>query len=185
MFSQYQKKDIYFPKYYNNFYELIKKSLEHYDNYTFQNMKKQKKIKNYKIKNINKNKQKLELYDNNNNKIYNGEFQTMITFKQSQKHKNYVWSWANIYYNNHSYYSKELLEYSYNLEYNEALLRELLINKLVSINNIDDEHFEIFKNILVSVIFYLMKKDNFFVINTNYKNGLYNDYVYLIDNVDF
>ena len=58
------------------FYEIIKNSLEYYDDYRFKTMKKQNKISIYKI---NKDNNTVKLYDKNNELLYDGKFQIIFT----------------------------------------------------------------------------------------------------------
>jgi len=157
------------------FYEIIKNSLEYYDDYKFNNMKKQVKIASY---NINKNNDAVKLYDKNNKLLYDGKFQIIFTLNYP---KNIIkWSYENSYYNKISYYSKQISEWIFHLDTKYDYLRELLIE-----SKILEDKYDISTYIKISIIYYLLKKPNFFYIKTKINNNEYYDYICLTDKVDF
>ena len=98
----------------NIFYNLVKKSLESYDIYREKNMEFQNKIDKYEIKINNDGNDIIIIYDKNNEIIYKGKFQLIITINKT--YKLFEWSWfifskkTNI-----IKYSKNLLLYGLNL----------------------------------------------------------------------
>ena len=139
----------------NLFYEIIKNSLEYYDNYCVKNNKKQKKISTYKI---NKDNNTIKLYDKNNELLYNGKFQIIFTLAYP---KNIIkWAYENSYYNKNSYYSKQILKWIFELDTKYDYLREMLfVEKTISSDKNDFSTY-----IIISIVYYLLKKPNFFYI---------------------
>lgn len=157
------------------FYEIIKNSLEYYDDYRFKTMKKQNKISIYKI---NKDNNTVKLYDKNNELLYDGKFQ--IIFTLSYPENIIKWSYENSYYTKISYYSKQILTWIYELDTKYDYLREVLLEENIS-NDINNRS----TYIIISIIYYLLKKSNFFYIKTNFNNNEYYDYICLTDKVNF
>lgn len=157
------------------FYEIIKNSLEYYDDYRFKNMKKQEQISTYKINNDNNT---VKIYDKNNKLLYDGKFQ--IIFTLSYPENIIKWSCKNSYYTKISYYSKQILKWIYELDTKYDYLREVLLKENIS-NDINDRS----TYIIISIIYYLLKKSNFFYIKTNFYNKKYYDYICLTDKVNF
>lgn len=157
----------------NLFYEIIKNSLEFYDNYILNN--KQELISTYKL---NKNNNTIKLYDKNNTLLYNGKFQVIVTlyypFNIIQ------WSYENPYYSQNSYYSTQILKYILLMDIKYNMLRDLLLFKTIPA---DQSNYSIY--IIISIIYYLLKKPNFFYIKTNLNNNVYYDYICLTDTVNF
>lgn len=173
MFNQF-KSDNLKPKQ-NLFYEIIKNSLEYYDDYKFKNSKKQEKISTYKI---NKDKNTVKLYDTHNELLYNGKFQVITTLYYPL---NIIkWSYENPYYTKNSYYSQQILKYilSMDIKYND--LRELLL-----FTQIHPDKNDFSTSIIISIIYYILNKPNFFYIKTDLNNNEYYDYICLTDTVNF
>lgn len=158
------------------FYETIKNSLEYYDDYRFKNIKKQEKISTYKI---NKDNNTVKLYDKNNKLLYDGKFQ--IIFTLSYPENIIKWSCKNSYYTKISYYSKQILKWIYELDTKYDYLREILLEE----NFNKDKDNSIIIYIIVSIIYYLLKKPNFFYVKTELNNNEYYDYICLTDKVNF
>lgn len=156
----------------NLFYETIKNSLEYYDDYRFKNMKKQEKISTYKI---NKDNNTVKLYDKNNKLLYDGKFQIIFTLYNNQKI--IEWSYENQYYIKNSYYSIQIFKYILSMDIKYNYLRKILIKKFY----VDGY----FPYIIISIIYYLLKKPNFFEIKTETNNNKYYDYICLTDKVIF
>ena len=158
----------------NLFYETIKNSLEYYDDYIFKNKKKQDKIYTYKI---NKDNNTIKLYDNNKI-LYNGKFQVIFTLYYPNN--NIKWSYENPYYTKISYYSNQIFKYILLMDIKYNYLRELLLST---------ENFQYKKElstyIYISLVYYLLKKSNFFEIKTETNNNEYYDYICLTDKVNF
>jgi hypothetical protein len=162
------------------FYETIKNSLEYYDDYRFKNIKKQEKISTYKI---NKDNNTVKLYDKNNILLYNGKFQVITTIYYPL---NLIkWSYENPYYTNNSYYSSQILNYilSMDIKYND--LREYLLFNEITQSTYTKTKEELSTNIKISIIYYLLKKPNFFYVKTELNNNEYYDYICLTDKVNF
>jgi hypothetical protein len=156
----------------NLFYETIKNSLEYYDDYIFKNKKRQDKIFTYKI---NKDNNTIKLYDKNNKLLYDGKFQVIFTL--NYPNNNIKWSYEIPYYINNSYYSNQIFKYILSMDIKYNYLRKILIKKLY----VDGY----FSYIIISIIYYLLKKSNFFYIKTNFNNNEYDDYICLTDKVNF
>ena len=159
----------------NLFYETIKNSLEYYDDYSFKNENKQDKIFTYKI---NKDNTTIKLYDKNNKLLYDGKFQIITTLYYPNNE--IKWSYEIPYYTNNSYYSNQIFKYILSMDIRYNYLRELLLLK--KIHPIKDK---LSTYIFISIIYYLLKKPNFFEIKTETNNNEYYDYICLTDKVNF
>ena len=165
----------------NNFYNLIKKSLESYDNYREKNMDFQNKINSYTIKINGDGNDIITIYDKNNKILYKGKFQLMATVNKTT----HIFEWSWFLFSNKTNiikYSKNLLLYGLDLTDDDIYLRMFLINGFIP--DFGKTLFD--EDSYISMIYYLIKKKNFYYLKSaSSDDGIdFIDYVYLINEIN-